>query len=301
MRNNPYRACRRRSTYHTEGSDDIRGYAFAITLESDVRQMKSGNIVVIRVNHKVLLEFRGRAYLCMILGTFGELALFLHEDDSLLLTPFLLSLKADRDGEQSESYRIYDYIVQLLTFCFIVYVNGFHCNVTGVMSTVPIATSCVPRRCGADSDTKKPSASSWNCTYGAKQPFYRLQKVEDNVRLSYLSSSPPLSVPHALDQAPLIVFTSRCSKASTCRHTPSTCSFSRTARRRTSSRSRRCPCLTRRACRWGLRCGKDAAATVAVVTPTGASGLTTKSTPVPSVSSSSSLSSVPAQGATHWL
>lgn len=119
------------------------------------------------------------------------------------------------------------------------------------MSTVPIATSCVPRRCGADSDTKKPSASSWNCTYGAKQPFYRLQKVEDNVRLSYLSSSPPLSVPHALDQAPLIVFTSRCSKASTRRHTPSTCSFSRSARRRTSSRSRRCPCLTRRACRWG--------------------------------------------------
>ena len=62
------------------------------------------------------------------------------------------------------------------------YMNGFRCNITGATSTVPIATSRVPRRCGADPDFKKPDAAPWNCTYGAKQPFYWFQNEQNNVR-----------------------------------------------------------------------------------------------------------------------
>lgn len=57
---------------------------------------------------------------------------------------------------------IYDYVVQLLTFCFIVYINGFRYNVKGVMSMVPIPTTRITRWRGADSesDTKNPSATA---------------------------------------------------------------------------------------------------------------------------------------------
>ena len=62
------------------------------------------------------------------------------------------------------------------------YMNGFRCNITGSTSTVPLAKSQVPRRCGADPAFNKADAVPGNCTYGAKQPFYWFQTERNNVR-----------------------------------------------------------------------------------------------------------------------
>jgi hypothetical protein len=59
--------------------------------------------------------------------------------------------------------------------------NGFKCNVTGSTSTVPVAQSKLPRRCGEDPKNKKPHSAPGNCTYGAKQPFYWFNLERNNV------------------------------------------------------------------------------------------------------------------------
>ena len=60
--------------------------------------------------------------------------------------------------------------------------NGFKCNVTGSTSTVPLATSKVARRCGADPANQKMQSVPGNCTYGAKTPFYWFNNERNNVR-----------------------------------------------------------------------------------------------------------------------
>ncbi len=69
--------------------------------------------------------------------------------------------------------------------------NGFKCDVTGARSAVPLAKPAVARRCGADPEHGKPDAVPGNCTYGAKQPLYWLQKEGNNVR----ASPPPSATP----------------------------------------------------------------------------------------------------------
>ncbi|THH09276.1 hypothetical protein EW145_g2125 [Phellinidium pouzarii] len=62
-----------------------------------------------------------------------------------------------------------------------IYMNAYRCVVNGATSTVPLATSRIPRRCGADPDFGKPNAAPWNCTYGAKQPMYWYQSERNNM------------------------------------------------------------------------------------------------------------------------
>ena len=112
------------------------------------------------------------------------------------------------------------------------YMNGFRCNITGATSTVPIATSRVPRRCGADPDFKKPDAAPWNCTYGAKQPFYWFQNEQNNVR-------PPSTHLFFIHCRPTDLLYDRCSKAHTPHRSISTFTGSTTAVRMTSSRTLR--------------------------------------------------------------
>lgn len=63
------------------------------------------------------------------------------------------------------------------------YMNGFKCNVTGSTSTMPVATSKLARRCGADPANNKMQAAPANCTYGAKTPFYWFNNERNNVSL----------------------------------------------------------------------------------------------------------------------
>lgn len=68
--------------------------------------------------------------------------------------------------------------------CISDYMNGFRCNVTNPTSTVALAQSKVPRRCGADPANNKLEAAPGNCTYGAKQPFYWFNLEQNNVTSS---------------------------------------------------------------------------------------------------------------------
>ncbi len=68
--------------------------------------------------------------------------------------------------------------------------NGFQCNVTESIPTVPLAKPQIARRCGADHDFQRPLPVPGNCTYGAKQPFYWFQtNLTASVLLAHLSAT----------------------------------------------------------------------------------------------------------------
>ena len=63
------------------------------------------------------------------------------------------------------------------------YMNGFKCNVTGSISTVPVAHFKVVRRCGADPKNGKTHSAPGNCIYGAETPYYWFNLERNNVSL----------------------------------------------------------------------------------------------------------------------
>ncbi|KAI0366278.1 hypothetical protein BV20DRAFT_657963 [Pilatotrama ljubarskyi] len=138
--------------YHTTGLDDVKGCALAIAYEPDVRKIKPEDFVVFSVNQTCVwnrfTDFHVPAR--MPAGPEGgcHCAWFwIHSPDS--------------GSEQ-------------------IYMNGFKCDVTGATSNVPLAKPKVARRCGADPEHGKPDPVPGNCTYGAKQPLYWLQKEGNN-------------------------------------------------------------------------------------------------------------------------
>ncbi|KAL1949696.1 hypothetical protein VTO73DRAFT_8577 [Trametes versicolor] len=140
------------SEYHTTGVDDVKGCALAIAYEPDVRKIKPEDFVVFSVNQTCVwnrftdFSVPERMPACPEGGC--HCAWFwIHSPDS--------------GSEQ-------------------IYMNGFKCDVTGARSTVPLAKPAVARRCGADPEHGKLDAVPGNCTYGAKQPLYWLQKEGNN-------------------------------------------------------------------------------------------------------------------------
>ena len=119
--------------------------------------------------------------------------------------------------------------------CLLDYMNGFRCNVTNPTSTVALAQSKVPRRCGADPSNNKLEAVPGNCTYGAKQPFYWFNLEQNNVMSS---------CSHHRAFTDISIF--RCLKALSHRLFIMNCIISSKARRTTSSRTRISPYLTPR-------------------------------------------------------
>lgn len=72
----------------------------------------------------------------------------------------------------------------------------FQCNFPGATSKYAVAKPKPARRCGAEPKIGK-VAAPWNCTKGAKQPFYWFQKERNNVsKVSRFIRLPvPFSVP----------------------------------------------------------------------------------------------------------
>jgi len=62
--------------------------------------------------------------------------------------------------------------------------TGFQCNFPGATSKHAVAKGRPARRCGAEPKIGK-KAAPWNCTVGAKQPFYWYQKERNNVSLLF--------------------------------------------------------------------------------------------------------------------
>ncbi|KAI0636238.1 hypothetical protein C8Q77DRAFT_1052406 [Trametes polyzona] len=141
------------SSFHTTGIDDVKGCALAIAYEPDVNKIQPEDFVVFSVNQTCVwnrftdFQVPARMPACPEGGC--HCAWFwIHSPDS--------------GSEQ-------------------IYMNGFKCDITGASSTVPLAKPKVARRCGADPEHGKPDPVPGNCTYGAKQPLYWLQKERNNM------------------------------------------------------------------------------------------------------------------------
>ena len=162
-----------------QGLWDLKGCALAITYQSDVNNVQPENFTVFSVNHTCvwyeMTDFQVPARMppCPDGGCICAW-FWIHSEKS--------------GGEQSTNW------------CFLSsrswltiaphsadYMNGFRCNVTGSVSNVALATSKVPRRCGADPERGVTQATPGNCTYGAKQPFYWFQKERNNVCVHLIS------------------------------------------------------------------------------------------------------------------
>lgn len=148
--------------YHTQGFNDLEGCSLAIAYKSDVEDVKPEDFTVFSVNQTCVwtrfTDFKvpGRMPPCPEGGC---------------ICAFFWIHAPDAGGEEN-------------------YMNGFKCNVTGSTSSVPLATSKVARRCGADPANKRMQSVPGNCTYGAKTPFYWFNNERNNMFEG--SFSPPV-------------------------------------------------------------------------------------------------------------
>lgn len=139
--------------YHTRGPDDVKGCALAIAYKNGVDEVKPEDFTVFSVNQSCVLH------------RFTDFAVPVRMPacpDGQCICAWFWIHSPDSGGEQN-------------------YMNGFQCNVTGSISTVPLAKPQIARRCGADPDFERPLPVPGNCTYGAKQPFYWFQDESNNM------------------------------------------------------------------------------------------------------------------------
>ncbi|KAF8622851.1 hypothetical protein AX15_006695 [Amanita polypyramis BW_CC] len=152
---NPNNVCPKSPTqeYHTNGINDLEGCALAIAYKNDVNQVQPEDFTVFSVNKTCVwtrftdFSVPKRMPACPEGGCICAF-FWIHAPDS--------------GGEEN-------------------YMNGFRCNITNPTSTVALAQSKIPRRCGADPTNKKLEAAPGNCTYGAKQPFYWFNLERNNM------------------------------------------------------------------------------------------------------------------------
>ena len=186
--------------YHTQGFNDLEGCSLAIAYKSDVKDVQPEDFTVFSVNQTCVwtrfTDFKVPekmprcpeggcicAFFWIHAVRFPSI-FFLSAAFSLR---FLFVLQPDAGGEESKNMLLFP--PPSLTYYFSDYMNGFKCNVTGSTSTVPLATSKVARRCGADPANQKMQSAPGNCTYGAKTPFYWFNNERNNVRYFSPSSS----------------------------------------------------------------------------------------------------------------
>jgi len=139
--------------YHTNGFNDLEGCALGIAYKSDVNQVQPTDFTVFSTNKTCVwtrftdFSVPKRMPACPSGGCICAF-FWIHAPDS--------------GGEE-------------------MYMNGFRCNITNPTSTVALAQSKVPRRCGADIPNGKLQAAPGNCTYGAKQPLYWFNLERNNM------------------------------------------------------------------------------------------------------------------------
>lgn len=150
--------------YHTNGIDDLEGCALAIAYKANVDEVTPEDFTIFSVNQTCVwtrftdFQVPERMPSC---------------PDGGCICSFFWIHSPKAGGEEN-------------------YMNGFRCNVTGSVSSVPLAKPKIARRCGADPEAQKLQDVPGNCTYGAKQPFYWLQAERNNVRRSRLFHSLPI-------------------------------------------------------------------------------------------------------------
>ncbi|KAF5375958.1 hypothetical protein D9615_008151 [Tricholomella constricta] len=149
--------------YHTQGFDDLMGCALAIAYKSDVKDVEPEDFTIFSVNQTCVwtrftdFQVPARMPPCPPGGC---------------TCAFFWIHSPNGGGDEN-------------------YMNGFKCNVTGsTAQAAPLATPKVARRCGVDPINQKFQSVPGNCTYGAKQPFYWVNKERNN--MFEAASTPPV-------------------------------------------------------------------------------------------------------------
>ncbi|KIJ62866.1 hypothetical protein HYDPIDRAFT_30011 [Hydnomerulius pinastri MD-312] len=153
--NNPNNVCPGSPTseYHTTGLSDVKGCGLAIAYKSNATEVQPDDFTIFSINQTCVWD----RY-----TNFAVPERMPPCPNNMCTCAFFWIHSPDSGGEQN-------------------YMNGFQCRITNSTSNVGLATSKVPRRCGADPANKKPAAVPGNCTYGAKQPFYWFQAEQNNM------------------------------------------------------------------------------------------------------------------------
>ncbi|KAG8708896.1 hypothetical protein FRC11_006084 [Ceratobasidium sp. 423] len=132
------------AAFHTNGISDLGGCGLAIAYKDDVRAVTPEDFAIFSVNHQCVWNR----------FTSFEVPAKLPEcPGGKCICSFFWIHREDSGGEE-------------------MYMNPFDCAVTNATSSVPIPPPQVPRYCPVDKT---------NCTVGAKQPFYWLQKEGNNM------------------------------------------------------------------------------------------------------------------------
>jgi len=140
------------SQYHTTGINDLGGCALAVAYKSDFRDVKPEDFVVFSVQHKCVWTRW---------TSFDVPQAMPPCPNGKCICAWFWIHSPNSGSEQN-------------------YMTGFQCNFPGATSKHAVAKGRPARRCGAEPKIGK-KAAPWNCTIGAKQPFYWYQKERNNM------------------------------------------------------------------------------------------------------------------------
>ncbi|KDQ11515.1 hypothetical protein BOTBODRAFT_451276 [Botryobasidium botryosum FD-172 SS1] len=166
------------SAYHTAGLGDVKGCALAIAYKSDVKEVQPEDFVVFSVNHTCVWNR---------FTDFQVPAAMPPCPDGRCICAWFWIHSPDSGSEQNVRYSTTPLaFMPVANLTNSKYMNGFQCSVSGSTSHRPVGRPGFARRCGEDLRAGKP-ADPRNCTIGAKQPFYWLQRERNNMLEDYYS------------------------------------------------------------------------------------------------------------------
>ncbi|PCH42354.1 hypothetical protein WOLCODRAFT_137865 [Wolfiporia cocos MD-104 SS10] len=142
--------------FHTLSIDDVYGCALAIAYKPDANDVQPDDFVIFSVNQTCV----------WYLNTAFQVPQDMPACPEGGCTCAWTWIHSDNSGAEQ------------------LYMNGFHCDITGATSTTPIGKPMLPRRCGAD-PTQNQEANPGNCTIGPKYMMYWLQAEGNNMFEGY--------------------------------------------------------------------------------------------------------------------
>jgi len=144
------------SQFHTLNESDAMGCALAIAYKPNATDVQPDDFVVFSVNHTCVWT----------LNTEFSVPAAMPACPAGGCTCAWFWIHSDKSGAEQ------------------MYMNGFHCDVSGATNSTPIGTPMLARRCGADPDQNE-AANPGNCTIGPKNPMYWLQAEQNNMFEGY--------------------------------------------------------------------------------------------------------------------
>jgi len=140
------------SQYHTTGINDLGGCALAVAYKSDFQSVNPQDFTVFSVQHQCVWT-RWTAF---------DVPKAMPPCPNGKCICAWFWIHTPKSGSEQN------------------YMSAFQCNFSGATSKYAVAKGRPARRCGAEPSIGK-KAAPWNCTVGAKQPFYWFQQERNNM------------------------------------------------------------------------------------------------------------------------